>query len=701
MKQHILIALLLASVFLIIGITTLSHYGIHEDNPFHFLRGQYFLNRLLGGDGTFSVPSLRSPVLFLPRQRISSYKLNASEELFAPNLPVSGSDKEETVQQEFKDALISKGIRNSFYKHNAWGANIWEITDNQGHPAISDMLMAASNKIFYEALGILGDIESYQLYGIVVVAVSLFFLYLFVTDAFGSFAALVSVLALALYPMVFAETHINIKDPVQMGFFTIAVVSAYFTLTRKLSLDWFVLLLLSTFFALGTKWNIVFLPFLLFPWILFVWKKTDLGKKLRVRRVIFLGVVTLVVPFILLLLTYPFYWTHTVYKLLNTFDFYASLAVKDLRIQAPTNAALPWGFDARAILLFASMSPPIMLVLAAIGFIGVLVRKIPGKHKAGLLILLWFVVPLLRVIWQTSEFFGSMRNFMEFLPAFAVLVGIGSAWIVGKKSRVIKVTFGLLFIIMHLYILVRWHPYEHIYFNRFFGGLSGAKARGLYTWETIYDAPYRELATWLNAHAEKGARIAYLDGTMLGLSPLWLRDDIRFGSFFSGLDGKGEYIASIVYPKPPAVFPINYLEAFVMPVYEVVVDGVVVAKVWKNDTSHTHMNGKKRVVDEKDLTVRHSIASGRDRAEILLPSPLQILSATVEVSDVRCITVRNLVWGTTYNGEPSYIVPWVTPISDSRATISFPGVLGRGILWWDRENAGCKAINILAVEGIE
>ncbi len=701
LMKRVVPGILLALAFFIVGIATLPHYGMHEDNPFHFLRGQYYLERILGRDGRFDLTPLRSPVLFMPGQRISSYKLNASEELFSPKLPISGADAEKTVQQEYKEMIDLLGKRSSFYKHNAWGGNIWDITDNQGHPAISDMLMAATNRTLFEFLGWFGDIEAYHFYVIGVVGVSLLFLYLFVADAFGSFAAGIAALALALYPMVFAESHMNIKDPVQMGYFTIAVVSAYFTAVRKHWLDWFVLLLLSVFLALGTKWNIVFLPLILAPWIVVVYKKSDIGQSIGWKRMIVLGLIAVIAPLILLLLAYPFYWTQTVFKLLNTFDFYATLGVKDLSIQQATYAPLPGGFDARAILQIFSMSPPVMLVLAAIGVIGVIVRKVPGKHSAGLLVLLWLVVPLLRVIWQTSEFYGSMRNFMEFLPALAVLVGIGSAWIVRKMPRVIGGAFLLIFILMHVYILVRWHPYEHIYFNGLFGGLKGAEAKGLYTWETLYDAPYRELANWLNTNADKGARLAYLDGTMLALSPLWLRDDIRFGSYFSGLDAGGEYIASIVYPKPPAVFPINYLESFVEPVYKVVVDGVVVAKIWKNDKTHTLYGGHRRVVGVNDLVVRSEIASGAQRSDTLLPSPFRILSATVEVSDIRCITVRSLVWGTLKDGKVSYIVPWISPISDTRATVSFPGVYGNGIRWWDREKAGCKSVNVLEIEGIE
>lgn len=683
------------AVFFLILVGTLGDYGIHEDAPFHFLRGQYFLERILGREGVYALPATRSPVLFLPRQRVSTYKLNASEELFAPLVPIEGAGSEKSVQQEYREMTEGLGKRSSFYKHNTWTANIWDLTDNQGHPAISDMLMAATNRVFYEGFGWLPDIEAYHLYGVFVVSLSLFFLYVFVADAFGPFAAVISVVTLALYPMVFGETHFNIKDPIQMGFYTMAVVSGYFTITRKLSLDWLVLFVGSIFLALGTKWNIVFLPLILVPWIFVFRKKTDVGQATSWHRLLLYGALAVIIPIILLLLLYPFYWTHTVLKLINTLEFYTSLGVKDLRIQQPSFAPLPWGFDGRAILQFFSMSPPLMVLIGAIGAIGLMRGKITGKHNAGILILLWFVVPLLRVIWQISEFYGSMRHFMEFLPAFAVLVGIGAAWIVRKRT--FQVGFIVAFILIHAITLVQWHPYEHIYFNRFVGGLSGAQNRGLYAWETLFDAPYRQMAAWLSKNAEKDARLAHLDGTMIALSPSWLRDDIRIGSYFSGLDGKGEYIASMIYPKPPAVFPINYLEAFVKPVYEVVVDGVVVAKIWKNDKEHTTIS-QKSSIGKNDLVVRPA----RDgQTDIVLPKAYRILSATVDVSDIRCLTVRSLVWGVLQDDKVSYTVPWISRISDTRVLVSFPGIPGKGIQWWDREKAGCKDVQIERIEGIE
>lgn len=699
-------AILLIFIFTLVGVLTLSHYGMHEDNPFHFLRGQYFLERLLGGSGQFAIPPTTSPVLFVPGQRISAYKPNAAEQLFSPLRPIPQTANE-SLQKTHARLIQTLGHRLSLYKHNAWTASIWELVNNQGHPAISDMLMAATNRVTYELLGILPDVEGYQVYTLVVLAISLVLLYLFVADAFGPFPALIAVVSLALYPMVFGESHFNIKDPVQMGYFTMAVVSWYFTLTKRLHLDWLVLCILAVLGALGTKWNIVFAPFILLPWTISVWRNLRAAGTITSRRLLLYGGVAAIVPFLLLIITYPSFWDHTIDKLLETFNYYLSLSVKDLRIENPSPLLLPGGFDGRALLFFLSMSPPLMLVLAGIGGIGAIVGKISGKYKAGMLVLLWFIVPFLRVIWQTSETYGSIRHFMEFLPAFCVFVGLGSAWSVTIISRVTKrvrisvlqAVFLGMFIVIQSLILVRLHPYEHLYFNSFIGGARGAQSIGLYTWETIYDAPYRQLAYWLNAHAQNGTQLAHLDGTMMAISPLWLRQDIRIGTYFSGFEQKGEYIASIVYDKPPAVFPYNYLAQFIQPVFEVKVDGVVIGKVWKNDPAHSLVPADLQIFESDALSIQPSTFQGADQVETVLPGALRILKVKVSASDIRCITQRNLVWSIARGSDETYMVPWVSDVTDTTAVLSFPGVRGDRIRIWDIEHAGCG--NLLHIDRVE
>ena len=80
---------------------------------------------------------------------------------------------------------------------------------------------------------------------------------------------------------------------------------------------------------------------------------------------------------------------------------------------------------------------------------------------------------------------------------------------------------------------------------------------------------------------------------MTAISPIWLRSDIRLGSYFSGYEQKGEYIITIVYPAPPKVFPYLYLERFLNPIYEIKANNLTIAKVYQNLPNYVKENYKK------------------------------------------------------------------------------------------------------------
>ena len=147
---------LIAIAFFLAQVATLSAYGMNEDSPFHFLAGQYYLERLLRGKVNFPLSNRPSPVLFVPGQRISLYKPNPSEGIAAPLRSVADTEDKPTTQKIWLLALSEAGRRESFYKHNAWTGGIWD--GSQMHPAISDMLRSFFNRLFYEKWGILGDV---------------------------------------------------------------------------------------------------------------------------------------------------------------------------------------------------------------------------------------------------------------------------------------------------------------------------------------------------------------------------------------------------------------------------------------------------------------------------------------------------------------------------------------------------------------
>ncbi len=162
------------------NIFLLPHYGSICDEQVHYQRGQVYLQYFLTGNG--NIFEAKNP-------RLSAYQ--------------------------------------TFIAGDTWRDFSFWIKKDLGHPPLNGILAAISNRVFYQHFGILGDIESYHLF-IVLVSVFLSALVFYWVNAeYGLFAGIVSFLSLALYPLFFAESHFNIKDPVEASFYAVTLLFLY------------------------------------------------------------------------------------------------------------------------------------------------------------------------------------------------------------------------------------------------------------------------------------------------------------------------------------------------------------------------------------------------------------------------------------------------------------------------------------------
>ncbi|MDE2026162.1 MAG: glycosyltransferase family 39 protein, partial [Patescibacteria group bacterium] len=644
MRRFLPLTLIIAAFFLAC-VWTLSDYGLNEDTPGHFLRGQVYLNKFLTGQDVFNQPNLPSPVLFIPGQRVSLYKINTNESATAPIMSIVSFDEDPTVQQTFSLYQQEYG-KQSFYKHNAW-AMAYQSTQDGGHPPVSDILASVTNKLFYERLGMLGDIQAYYLYIVIVASLALVGVAFFTFRVFGLGASVFATLSLALFPWFFAESHFNIKDVPELTFFSGSLVAFYFWVTTNRK-RWFGIFLLIFLIGVTTKLNILFLPVIISPWLVTLIKRESFKKWFHWQITIY-AVCFVVIGSVFFIASWPYLWTQPFEKIADILNFYTSVGSVDISIEQPSKFLLPLGFDAQGLLFAFGEIPTITVVFVIIG-LGFLIRGLLDKrakelfpNQEHILLLFWLCIPLLRVIRPGAQVFGSIRQYSEFVPALAIIAGVGGWFVVEKISKLLRVRqtytligVSLLYLAYLVGIFVQFHPNENLYFNRFVGGLSGVSQMGLLDWQTSYDNPYKQGISWLNAHAEKNANLAYLDGTMVGIPSIWLRQDIHFGSFFSGFSQKGEYVMSIVYPNPPKVFPYLYLDRFLRPVYTVNVDGVAILKIWKNSAAFVKLG----MNNFQEITNRSPQKKGKDNVgpkwTINLGKVYQLTSLTLTMPTTAC-----------------------------------------------------------------
>src|SRR3989344_5288250 len=108
----------------------------------------------------------------------------------------------------------------------------------------------------------------------------------------------------------FAESHFNIKDPAEAAFYA-ATIWAFWNSLKKYEWRW--LLAAAIFFALalGTKFNILFLPLIILPWLIL--RDRRILNPLRVisklpRKFLIMLFAAPVIITVIFFLSWPYLW---------------------------------------------------------------------------------------------------------------------------------------------------------------------------------------------------------------------------------------------------------------------------------------------------------------------------------------------------------------------------------------------------------
>lgn len=600
-------------ISLIIGIATLNHYGINWDEPYHYRRGQAFLQYILTGKKDYSNLSKYPPL-----------KGDSDN----PNFR-NGQENFLSVQKD--QSLSDPKTRRSFYQDDSWDGNFFIDSEvSYGHPALNGVLAALFNKIFYQKLGILGDLESYRFFIILTVSITTFIIAYFMWSEFGIIESVISSLSLSIFPILLGEQHFNIKDPIEACFYTLTIIFAYLGIKNNK----FKLLLISSIFfsiALATKFNVIFSIIPLSVWFLFHFKKT------KIKNILFVAIITPILAILLILISYPTMWKNPIQSFMLMIKFYREAGYPGA---LPPNKFQIGPINIYPLTWIVYTTPPIILWLFVSGIL--FFKKLLKQNDFALLLILWLGATLARNSLFGALSYGGVRLIMEFVPALCMFVGISAGVIVNKfNNKKIKLTIIIIIIICFaptIQKLILIHPNENVYFNFLVNGLKGAKEINLPSWGDSYGNAYYEGVQWLNKNAEKGAKVSTPIGNTTNIPRFKLRNDIAISPYYwSGLKHNGEYLIELTYDYPPMnYFALKYLNEAMTPVYEVKVDGVAIAKVWKNDINKI----KPEFKNTGEISIKPNPDATLKTINITLPENKKIMKVTLNQPIIGCTQLK-------------------------------------------------------------
>lgn len=557
---------------------TLYDYGMNWDSPIHFARGQAFLRYIMTRKKNYD----GLPLFCFNKEHLPSQKDYKTGEI---------CDRHRTNR-------ISE-YQSSFLDFN------WAIKDVYGHPPLGDILLAATNQLFFVKLGLLEDIQAYHLLGVFSVFLLSLAISLILAKTYGNFASMIGVLVMYSYPLLFSEQHFNVKDPTMGAFFGIGIFLFWLAIKKKSA--WYMILsALAGSISFGTKINYVFAPIILFPWflcivtpIIYSYAKEQHSNFLTTIKELWqmipkkLAIVLLLYPVIIAGIFYaswPSFWFNPIKTFQSVFKFYIDVGVSACPYAKFSSNWLLKCSSSFAMKYFLYTTPLVSLFFLIVGTF-VCIRQWKRHDYLPLLLLSFFYITLLRVTLSISSIYGGIRQIMEFIGPMAMIAAIGAVFLRDIFVRGPVRNFVASCIICSCFIpigikLFVMHPNENVYFNPLIGGLHGAaKDQSLEAGNT-YGNAYVQGVKWLNSHAEKNARIALIYGLGQNISRSSLRSDFSFGGGLglSGYNQKGEYAISLINQTTSFsnAFDSKYYSLFLKPVYEVKVEDVPLLQIWHN-----------------------------------------------------------------------------------------------------------------------
>lgn len=616
--------LFLAGLFFVLGVFTLSDYGINWDTPYRMLRGQAFWHYLTTGQREYGEKDRLSPILFKPDEYVTRFDFLAGEGSEPAKLP-----EIVRLKAEFLKKQKESGKRLTFYRDNAWNGEYFLSHDDPGHPPLPEMLGAMISNVGYERFGLIGELEAYKTVALLGATAGVAIVGIWVLEITGSaLAATFACLVLATWPIFWAEAHFNFKDPVQASLVA-GVMWSLWHWVKDNRLRWWGVMTLFITFSLSVKWNIVFMPAAILIWFWAIRKTAEFRRWFRPVKLFGLGLITFFVSFGFMIAIWPRSWSDPMHWIGQVAGFYRTLGISANHLQ-PDGWFFFHVFNLYPSILLASQTQEIVLLLIVLGIV-LAIRK-QDSLKTTTLILLWAGIPIARTILPWVKSYSGMRQIMEVLPPLSVLTGLGIAGLNSKLNKLKTIGLTVVVGIILLLPIIRLHPNENVYFNHFVGGIKGAAKLNLIDLMVTYGNVYKQGVEWLNANAETDAKLALVDGYMFAASPLWLREDISLSpDHFSGLEQQGEYIMLLRRPNDQTVFAQRYPERFLRPIYEIQVDGVGFLHIYKNDPNFVRENwGKEEALDQ--VKIRRIRSVGRDIIEMDLGETRQVTRIAVNIS---------------------------------------------------------------------
>ena len=342
-------------------------------------------------------------------------------------------------------------------------------------------------------------------------------LYGFLKEAINKRVALFAAFFLSAMPRFFSDMHNNMKDVPSAAIFAVNMWLLWRLIKHKRLSDLF-LAVLGFAAAFNVKINSIFIPIIFAAWLYLINVCAGRSKQHKVRAAeqenfvstsahkVWINIIYFIASPIAAFLLWWIFWPNPIAQLDHA---YRTFAIGTNNIEVLLNGNwycsgnnVPWYYP----FWYLTITTPLpILLLFLMGLIG-LIRHI---RPIGILLLLWFFLPLSRYLLPHIGVIDGIRHFEEVLFPLAAIAAIGLDFMIRQINlirpiRPISLILILSTIFSLLFTLYSYHPFQITYFNELVGGIKGAFGK--------YDLDYwggsqKQAVIWVNENAPQNSKV--------------------------------------------------------------------------------------------------------------------------------------------------------------------------------------------------
>lgn len=324
--------------------------------------------------------------------------------------------------------------------------------------------------------------------------------------------ALGTVVCLTLSPRMFAHAFYNPKDIPTFAFFTLGVLLLARLMEKRSALR-VVLFGLVTGFAISLRPFSLLLPAFAALWFGLDWLRAPAREK---RPTALWGLATLAAVLLLTIVVWPRLWSDPIGGLAGAIFDNTSRSDEGFYLGTHYDTRFPWHYLPVWMVLTVPLAYS-ALFLSGLGFAAWELRR-PKRflfeRPLLLVALLWIGLPVLAKMLGRIGLFDEWRHLLFIYSAFLLIAVFGAKRLwetLGTWPRRIAVALVALNMAATLVWMVRWHPFEYLYFS-----VPSALVKGEMEMD-YWGLSYVEGLRWIAAN-DQSARI-----------PVYIRNDVGVG----------------------------------------------------------------------------------------------------------------------------------------------------------------------------